>query len=82
MTVTGPKHPTLNLVDVGPGGTLASRFPMPEVDADAHLAAMRTNRRELWLAVNTPALESSNSYVARYGLPLSRYSSIRNDETP
>jgi antitoxin CcdA len=30
-------------------------------------------RRERWLAENAEAIESSNAYVEKYGLPLAKY---------
>ena len=38
---------------------------------NAHAVARR--REEQWLAENREALESSNEYVERHGLPLARY---------
>lgn len=42
--------------------------------AEAGLAvALAEKRAELWLAENRAALESSNAYVDRHGLPLAQY---------
>ncbi|WP_407278900.1 type II toxin-antitoxin system CcdA family antitoxin [Aromatoleum evansii] len=42
--------------------------------AEAGLArAVAERRRELWLAENRAALDSSNAYVEAHGLPLARY---------
>ncbi|MFT4102365.1 MAG: type II toxin-antitoxin system CcdA family antitoxin [Burkholderiaceae bacterium] len=36
-------------------------------------AAVAQHRRQRWLAENQDALESSNTFVERHGLPLARY---------
>ncbi len=36
-------------------------------------AAVRKARREQWLEENREALESSNEYVRKHGLPLEKY---------
>lgn len=36
-------------------------------------AAVATAKAEQWLAENTAALESSNAYVEKHGLPLDRF---------
>lgn len=42
--------------------------------AEAGLVVALTEKRaELWLAENRAALESSNAYVDRHGLPLAQY---------
>jgi antitoxin CcdA len=42
--------------------------------AEAGIArAIATKHGELWLAANREALESSNAYVERHGLPLARH---------
>lgn len=38
--------------------------------------ALSEKRSELWLAENRGALDSSNSYVEQYGLPLAQYRSF------
>lgn len=43
-----------------------------EAAESAVAAAVAARRRELWLAENAEALESSNSFVEQHGLPLSR----------
>ena len=35
--------------------------------------AVATKRAELWLRENHEAIQSSNEYVEKYGLPLARY---------
>jgi len=37
------------------------------------VVALAEKRAELWLAENKAALESSNAYVDRHGLPLAQY---------
>ncbi len=37
------------------------------------VVALAEKRAELWLAENRAALESSNAYVDRHGLPLAQY---------
>ncbi len=37
------------------------------------VVALAEKRAELWLAENRTALESSNAYVDRHGLPLAQY---------
>lgn len=37
------------------------------------VVALAEKRAELWLAENRAALESSNTYVDRHGLPLAQY---------
>jgi len=42
--------------------------------AEAGVArAVAERRAELWLDANREAIESSNAYVERHGLPLARY---------
>lgn len=42
--------------------------------AEAGVAqAITRARSELWLAENQEAIESSNAYVEKYGLPLAKY---------
>lgn len=42
--------------------------------AESGLArAVATRQAELWLAANRDALESSNAYVDKHGLPLARF---------
>ncbi|KIH76162.1 antitoxin CcdA [Geoalkalibacter ferrihydriticus] len=40
---------------------------------DGLARAVAARRGELWLEQNRAALESSNDYVERHGLPLARY---------
>lgn len=48
----------------------------PNAPADSSLRSTRKAAAEKWLVQNAEALESSNQFVERHGLPLQRYSGL------
>lgn len=75
MTVVGSGVAARKATNVSLGADLLAEAKALRINisqaAEAGLAqAVAARRAELWLQANLDALESSNDYVARHGLPL------------
>jgi len=73
-TVSGPRRPT----SIALSESLLAEAQKCGIDisqaAEEGLAqAVAAKRRELWIEENRAALDSSNDYVERHGLPLARH---------